>query len=217
VFFDNIASHGRQRQARLVTPNAAPCALKMVRLAGFRRLQPIIPDRAAFGAAVEEKAHGENAENQCQSPEHDLRTPPTRPIIRSKVWHFQAAGGAGRFAGVRPGTGIVSYPVARNNTACKTKPAEAKSEAFDIEEARRVPGDVFAPWVQDLGLSTDSVEWMCWPMARAVRLGRTMSFGRVVTLSSSAGNKPVSDGIKRFHDAMRMPGTTSLKSIVNGT
>jgi hypothetical protein len=103
--------------------------------------------------------------------------PPTRPIIRSKVWHFQAAGGAGRFAGVRPGTGIVSYPVARNNTACKTKPAEAKSEAFDIEEARRVPGDVSAPWVQDLGLSTDSVELMCWPMARAVRLARTMSFG----------------------------------------
>jgi uncharacterized protein (TIGR00369 family) len=141
---------------------------------------------------------------------------------------------------------------------------EAKSEAFDIEEARRVLGDVFAPWVQDLGLSIDSVQcapppgagadWqpgavlrmafsqrlcrhggiVCGqalmaladtsmviailaanrgyrPMttvdqtthfmravaqsdvladARVVRLGRTMSFGRV-TLFSAADNKPV--------------------------
>jgi uncharacterized protein (TIGR00369 family) len=135
---------------------------------------------------------------------------------------------------------------------------------FDIEEARRVLGDVIAPWVQDLGLSIDIVEctpppgaasdWqpgailrmafserlcrsggiVCGqalmafadtsmviaimtanrgyrPMttvdqtthfmrpatasdvladARVVRLGRTMSFGRV-TLSSAADNKPV--------------------------
>ena len=141
---------------------------------------------------------------------------------------------------------------------------ETKSEAFDIEEARRVLGDVFAPWVQDLGLSIDSVQcgpppgaaadWqpgailrmafserlcrhggiVCGqalmaladtsmviailaanrgyrPMttvdqtthfmravtqsdvlaeARVVRLGRTMSFGRV-TLLSAADNKPV--------------------------
>jgi uncharacterized protein (TIGR00369 family) len=35
---------------------------------------------------------------------------------------------------------------------------EPKAEAFDIEEARRVLGDVFAPWVQDLGLSVERVE-----------------------------------------------------------
>jgi hypothetical protein len=29
---------------------------------------------------------------------------------------------------------------------------------FDIEEARRVLGDVMAPWVQDLGLSIDGIE-----------------------------------------------------------
>jgi uncharacterized protein (TIGR00369 family) len=137
-------------------------------------------------------------------------------------------------------------------------------EEFDIEEARRVLGDVFAPWVQDLGLSIGSIEcapppgaatdWqpgailrmafserlcrhggiVCGqalmaladtsmviailaanrgyrPMttvdqtthfmravtssdvladARVVRLGRTMSFGRV-TLFSAADNKPV--------------------------
>jgi uncharacterized protein (TIGR00369 family) len=135
---------------------------------------------------------------------------------------------------------------------------------FDIEEARRVLGDVFAPWVQDLGLSISGIEstppsgaaadWqpgailrmafserlcrnggiVCGqalmaladtamviailaanrgyrPMttvdqtthfmraatssdvvadARVVRLGRTMSFGRV-TLSSAADNRPV--------------------------
>ena len=135
---------------------------------------------------------------------------------------------------------------------------------FDIAEARRVLGDVFAPWVQDLGLSIESIacvppsgaaaDWqpgailrmgfserlcrhggiVCGqalialadtamviailsanrgyrPMttvdqtthfmravtasdvladARVVRLGRTMSFGRV-TLSSAADNKPV--------------------------
>jgi uncharacterized protein (TIGR00369 family) len=139
-----------------------------------------------------------------------------------------------------------------------------KAEEFDIGEARRVLGDVFAPWVLDLGLSIASVEcappagapadWqpgavlrmafserlcrhggiVCGqalmafadtamviailaanrgyrPMttvdqtthfmravthsdvladARVVRLGRTMSFGRV-TLSSAADNKPV--------------------------
>src|ERR1700680_746260 len=30
---------------------------------------------------------------------------------------------------------------------------------FDIEQARRVLGDVFAPWVQDLGLSIERIEY----------------------------------------------------------
>jgi hypothetical protein len=37
---------------------------------------------------------------------------------------------------------------------------------FDIAEARRVLGDVFAPWVQDLGLSIGSIE--CAPPPGAV-------------------------------------------------
>jgi uncharacterized protein (TIGR00369 family) len=139
-----------------------------------------------------------------------------------------------------------------------------KAAEFDIADARRVLGDVFAPWVQDLGLTVDSIEtappadapadWqpravlrmafsdrlcrdggiVCGqalmaladtsmviailaanrgyrPMttvdqtthflkavassdvladARVVRLGRTMSFGRV-TLLSASDNKPV--------------------------
>ncbi len=139
-----------------------------------------------------------------------------------------------------------------------------QTEPFGIEEARRVLGDVFAPWVQDLNLSIERLDhepppgaasgWqpgavlrlpfserlcrnggtVCGqalmafadtsmvianlaanrgyrPMttvdqtthfmravsgcdvladARVVRIGRTMSFGRV-TLSSAADNKPV--------------------------
>jgi uncharacterized protein (TIGR00369 family) len=142
--------------------------------------------------------------------------------------------------------------------------SEFKEASFDIEEARRVLREVFAPWVTDLGLSVSHVEcdpppnaaadWqpgailrmafsdrlcrhggiVCGqalmaladtamviaiqaalrgfrPMttvdqtthfmraatqsdvladARVVRLGRTMSFGRV-TLSSASDNKPV--------------------------
>jgi uncharacterized protein (TIGR00369 family) len=141
---------------------------------------------------------------------------------------------------------------------------QQKTAEFDIDEAKRVLGDVFAPWVQDLGLSISALElsppagaapdWqpgailrmafserlcrnggiVCGqalmaladtamviailaanrgyrPMttvdqtthfmraatssdvladARVVRLGRTMSFGRV-TLTSAADNKPV--------------------------
>jgi uncharacterized protein (TIGR00369 family) len=136
-------------------------------------------------------------------------------------------------------------------------------EEFDITEARRVLGEVFAPWVQDLGLSVERIEHVApqddpdWqpgallrmafserlcrhggvvcgqalmaladtamviailaanrgyrPMttvdqtthfmravsssdvladARVVRLGRTMSFGRV-TLLGATDNKPV--------------------------
>ena len=142
--------------------------------------------------------------------------------------------------------------------------SQAQGAEFDIEEARRVLGDVIAPWVQDLGLSIGHVEcapppgaspdWqpgailrmafsdrlcrsggiVCGqalmafadtamvianlaanrgyrPMttvdqtthfmravtssdvladARVVRMGRTMSFGRV-TLSGAGDNKPV--------------------------
>jgi uncharacterized protein (TIGR00369 family) len=141
---------------------------------------------------------------------------------------------------------------------------EQKTAEFGIEEARRELGEVFAPWVQDLKLSIDGLDYLPppddaagWqpgallrmpfserlcrnggivcgqalmafadtamvianlaanrgyrPMttvdqtthfmraamqsdvladARVVRLGRTMSFGRV-TLSSAADNKPV--------------------------
>ena len=37
-------------------------------------------------------------------------------------------------------------------------PDDPKSAEFDIEEARRVLGEVFAPWVRDLGLSIDGID-----------------------------------------------------------
>jgi uncharacterized protein (TIGR00369 family) len=44
---------------------------------------------------------------------------------------------------------------------------EPRAEQFDIEEARRVLGDVFAPWVLDLGLSIGSIECAPPPGAAA--------------------------------------------------
>jgi uncharacterized protein (TIGR00369 family) len=44
---------------------------------------------------------------------------------------------------------------------------EPQTEDFDIEEARRVLGNVIAPWVQDLGLSIGSVECVSPPGAAA--------------------------------------------------
>jgi uncharacterized protein (TIGR00369 family) len=41
------------------------------------------------------------------------------------------------------------------------------AEPFDIGEARRVLGDVFAPWVQDLGLSIASIDCAAPPGAPA--------------------------------------------------
>ncbi len=145
-----------------------------------------------------------------------------------------------------------------------------QAAGFGIEEARRVLGEVFAPWVQDLGLSVEALDYeppagaadwqpgailrmafserLCRhggvisgqalmaladtamvianlaanrgyrPMttvdqtthfmravsqsdvladARVVRLGRTMSFGRV-TLSSAIDNKPVAIASSAF-------------------
>jgi uncharacterized protein (TIGR00369 family) len=37
-------------------------------------------------------------------------------------------------------------------------PSEQQAAEFDITEARRVLGDVFAPWVQDLDLSVEQIE-----------------------------------------------------------
>src|SRR5258708_39981379 len=65
-FPGNIPPRRRRRQA---------CALKPVRLAGFWRLHPIVPDRTAFGAAVEGETDGDHGENQSQSPQHGLPTP----------------------------------------------------------------------------------------------------------------------------------------------
>ncbi|HWX05973.1 MAG TPA: PaaI family thioesterase [Bradyrhizobium sp.] len=45
--------------------------------------------------------------------------------------------------------------------------AEQPATDFDIEQARRVLGDVFAPWVQDLNLSISGIEFSPPPGAAA--------------------------------------------------
>ena len=44
---------------------------------------------------------------------------------------------------------------------------EQQAVAFGIEEARRVLGDVFAPWVQDLNLSIEGIDYDPPPNAAA--------------------------------------------------
>jgi hypothetical protein len=61
----------------------------MVRLAGFRRLHPIVPDRTAFGAAIERKTRGDHAQKKYPSPEHGSAAPLVL-MIRPQVRHFQA-------------------------------------------------------------------------------------------------------------------------------
>src|ERR1700704_3036324 len=105
----------------------------MVRFAGFRRLQPIVPDRTAFGAAIEGKTHRDHAENQCQTPEHGrlLPTPlsygpksgifkPRRPDV-----HFRRMPSRMRMLVNRP----EEPPFMQD---------EPQAKGFDIEEARRV-------------------------------------------------------------------------------
>jgi uncharacterized protein (TIGR00369 family) len=46
-------------------------------------------------------------------------------------------------------------------------PYEPQTDGFDIEEARRVLASVFAPWVQDLGLSMVSIDYTPPPDAEA--------------------------------------------------
>src|SRR5436190_19344967 len=49
-----------------------------VRLAGFRGLHPVVPDRSAFGAAIEQKPHGDDARNPYHPTQHERTTPLNR-------------------------------------------------------------------------------------------------------------------------------------------
>src|SRR5258707_1972255 len=110
-----------------------------VRLAGSRRLRPVVPDRTAFGAATEGDTQRDRAENQYQSPEHGRATPPPSSYgLKSGIFKprlecpFSA--------------NALRMPICtRARTAFMQH--EQQTEQFDIEEARRVLGDVFAPWV----------------------------------------------------------------------
>src|ERR1700682_4649112 len=72
------------------TPSARTRTLKMVRLAGFRRLHPIVPDRTAFGAAIEGKTHRDRAQNHYQSPEHGRPAPTPYHTASSQAFSSRA-------------------------------------------------------------------------------------------------------------------------------
>jgi len=189
-------------------------------------------------------------------PFYDRRVAGFKPSI------WQAPFRDGRFCGRRT-LNRGKEPLRNIGTRQDTLMQQQQDQAFGIAEARRVLGDVFAPWVKDLNLSVESFDFeppaegrdwqpgavlrmpfserlcrnggiVCGqalmsfadtamvlanlaanrgyrPMttvdqtthfmraatasdvladARVVRLGRTMSFGRV-TLLSAADNKPV--------------------------
>src|ERR1700694_1937759 len=75
---------------------------------------------------------------------------------------------------------------------------ETQAAEFDIEEARRVLRDVFAPWVQDLGLSIERIEYAApqgaaadWQPGATLRMAfsgrprRPVTFGRVALFGST--------------------------------
>jgi uncharacterized protein (TIGR00369 family) len=158
---------------------------KVIRFAGFRRLHPIVPDRAAFGAAVEDETHRDNTENNRQSPAHGLPRAPA-PIIRGQSGRFQATLADAENAS-RPSS--PEFRDDRHLIAPETLPIVARcvgaivasgadlgtivmqsgqdAAEFDLDEAKRVLLDVFAPWVQDLGLSVESIEIVAPPGASA--------------------------------------------------
>src|SRR5580704_9890674 len=110
----------------------------MVRLAGLRRLHPVVPDRTAFGTAVERQSNGDHAENQCQTPEHV--THPARPYHTAPSRAFSSR--AGRVS--RPAGYILKQPQATSEEKSAFMPQQQQAAEFDIAEARRVLGDVFA-------------------------------------------------------------------------
>src|SRR5258706_15905077 len=64
---------------RTATPSTLAFASQSVRLAGSRRLRPVVPDRTAFGAATEGETQRDRIENQYQSPEHGALLPIPSP------------------------------------------------------------------------------------------------------------------------------------------
>src|SRR5713226_9022001 len=75
TFIEYSLHFHRNIPPQTATPSMPAFALEAIRLAGSRRLRPVVPDRTAFGAAIEGETQRDHAENQCQSPEHGRATP----------------------------------------------------------------------------------------------------------------------------------------------
>ena len=127
-------------------------------------MRPIVPDRTAFGAAIEPEPHGDHAKDEQQTAQQHRPTPrklimgrkpgifkPDRPAVSSGV----------PFAAMAP-TMRTTTTSGEEQAFMQQQPQAAE---FGIAEARRVLGEVFAPWVMDLNLSIDSFD--CNPPGEA--------------------------------------------------
>src|SRR6266568_2160932 len=83
------AFSGRYITAPTAPPGVSGDGSKPVRLAGFRGLHPVVPDRSALGAAVQHEAHGDDTQNQYHPAKHERHTPLSADH-GPQVWHFQA-------------------------------------------------------------------------------------------------------------------------------
>ncbi|SPP94376.1 protein of unknown function [Bradyrhizobium vignae] len=71
--------------------------LEPIRSARFGRMQPVVPDRTAFGAPAQRETERGHAKDEDTPTQHHPPVP-KRGIIPGQVRHFQAEG-----AGARPG------------------------------------------------------------------------------------------------------------------
>jgi len=127
---------------------ATPAALQAIRSAGFCRRHPVIPDRTAFGAAIERKTQADQADDNSQTTQH---AHPLPGIIRSPLGAFQAGRNSGSFHCGRQ--------ITLNRGKETFMQQQQQSGEFGIDEARRVLGEVFAPWVMDLNLSIQRIDY----------------------------------------------------------
>src|SRR5947209_162825 len=141
----------------------------MIRPAGFR--QPVGPDRTAFGTAVEHQSQGNDAGQNAQTP------PPEAPADWQPGATLRMAFSERlcRSGGIVCGQALMALADTAMVIAILTanrgfRPMTTVDQTTHFMKAV-TSSDVLAD-------------------ARVVRLGRTMSFGRV-TLFSAADNKPV--------------------------
>jgi uncharacterized protein (TIGR00369 family) len=116
-------------------------------------MEPVVPNRTALGAAVQRQTERGQAEYQDTSTQH--RPPaPKHGIISGEVRHFQAERRSDFTAPKR--AEWAKHPATQEGTTAMPSQPEAE---FGITEARRILGEVFAPWVQDLNLSVERIEF----------------------------------------------------------
>src|SRR4051794_14160403 len=147
------------RVARALSPLSQPQGplgpLEPVRSARFRRVEPVVPDRAALGAPVQQQAEpGQTKHEDVPTQHHPPIPTPWHHTGRSQAFSSRRdPRQTGDFAALVR-SNAEHQAIQEGTTAMPSQP-EAE---FGISEARRILGEVFAPWVQDLNLSVERIE-----------------------------------------------------------